>query len=69
MSQTRIIQLPDASSLTPSTYLIGDNMGGGDTVKFNYILLGTTLAQTVFADKMLTDSELTTLEQLLNINS
>lgn len=69
MAEQRIIQLPDASSLTASTYFVGDNMGNDGTVKFNYILLGNTLAQTVFVDKMLTDSELTTLEQLLGISS
>lgn len=69
MAETRIINLPTATALTTSTYFAGDNMGSDGTVKFNYTLLGETLADTVYTDTMLTESELIELEQELGINS
>lgn len=68
-SDIRIIDLPTADTITASTYLVGDNVSSVGTVKFTYTTLGNILANTVYADTMVTSTELATLERLLGINS
>ena len=68
-NDVRIINLPTASTLTASSYMVADNSGSDGTVKFTYTQLGNILASTVYVDKMCTDAELTALETALGISS
>ena len=68
MANIRIIDLPTASSLASSTYMVGDDSGSEGTIKFTFQQLGSMLATTSYVDTMCTNAELSALESALDIS-